>query len=111
MSNLLYLLQATSGSSSTWQTVILFGGMFVVMYFFMIRPQQKKQKEAKLFRESLKKGDAVVTIGGLHGKISSIEDNGTVVIEVDKGVKLTFQSESISAESTKKVSTTATTKA
>lgn len=94
------LLQAQGGSQ--WGTLILFGGMFVVMYFFMIRPQQKKAKEQKLFRESLKKGDEIVTLGGLHGVIYSVESNDTVVVEVDKGIKLTFEKSSISSNASKK---------
>ena len=50
---------------------ILFLGMFIIMYFFMIRPQMKRQREAKEFREAISKGDKVVTIGGVHGKIIS----------------------------------------
>lgn len=63
---------------------ILFLGMFIIMYFFMIRPQMKRQREAKEFREAINKGDQVVTIGGVHGKILSISDL-TVVIEVESG--------------------------
>jgi preprotein translocase subunit YajC len=101
MTQFLYLLQAQSGASNI-SFYVMIGGFVVIFYFFMYRPQQKKQKEAKSFRESLKKGDTVVTIGGLHGKIYSI-DTDTVQIEVDnKGTKLTFQIESISTESTKK---------
>lgn len=74
---------------------ILMVGMFVVMYFFMIRPQQKKQKEQKQFREGLKKGDEVMTIGGIYGKIYQVTD-GKVVVEIDKGVKITLDKASIS---------------
>ncbi|HSZ25202.1 MAG TPA: preprotein translocase subunit YajC [Cytophagaceae bacterium] len=88
-------------------TYIFMGGAFVVMYFFMIRPQQKKAKEQKLFREGLKKGDDIVTIGGLHGKIYSVESDDTIVVEVDKGIKLTFEKSSVSAEASKKASTSA----
>ena len=63
---------------------ILFLGMFIIMYFFMIRPQMKRQREAKEFREGINKGDTVVTIGGVHGKIISISDL-TVVLEVEAG--------------------------
>jgi len=51
------------------QTLLMFGLIIIVMYFFMIRPQMKKQKEQKKFRENLQKGTKIVTIGGLHGKI------------------------------------------
>lgn len=76
------LLQAeTAEPGFPW---ILFLGMFIIMYFFMIRPQMKRQREAKEFREAINKGDQVVTIGGVHGKILSISDL-TVVIEVESG--------------------------
>jgi len=58
--------------------------MIVVMYFFMIRPQMKKQKELKKFRENLTVGDKVVTIGGIHGKILAI-DEGTILISCESG--------------------------
>jgi preprotein translocase subunit YajC len=70
-----------------------------VFYFFMIRPQVKKQKEQKNFRENLKKGDKVVTIGGLHGKIIEIEDK-TILIEVANNVKLKFERSAVSMENT-----------
>ena len=67
--------------------MFLIGGIFVVFYFFMIRPQQKKQKEEVTFRTGLQKGQKVMTIGGIHGKITSVEDN-VIYVEVDNGVKL-----------------------
>jgi preprotein translocase subunit YajC len=97
------ILQAQQKGGSQWGSLILIGGMLVVMYFFMFRPQQKKAKEQKVFREGLKKGDNVVTIGGLHGKIASIETDDTVIVEVDKGIRLKFEKGSISAESSKRV--------
>lgn len=76
------LLQAeTAEPGFPW---VLLLGMFIIMYFFMIRPQQKRQKEAKEFRDAISKGDKVVTIGGVHGKILSISDM-TVVLEVESG--------------------------
>ncbi len=100
------LLQAKQDGGSQYGTYIFMGAAFVVMYFFMIRPQQKKAKEAKAFKEGMKKGDNIVTIGGLHGKIYSIESDDTILVEVDKGIKLTFEKSSISAESTKKIQAT-----
>lgn len=83
-------------ANQTIFTVLLWVGIIGVMYFFMIRPQQQKQKEQKKFIENLKKGDEVVTIGGLHGKVSSFNDN-TVTIEVNNnGTKLTFDKSSLS---------------
>ena len=81
--------------------ILLWGGIILVFYFFMIRPQQKKQKDQKSFVNNLKKGDNVVTIGGLHGRITSV-DAITVVLEVDRGVKMTFEKSSISREATGK---------
>ena len=61
--------------------------IIVVFYFFMIRPQMKRQKELKNFRESLKKGDKIITTGGIYGKIVEIEDHA-ILIEVDTNVKI-----------------------
>jgi preprotein translocase subunit YajC len=73
-----------------YEMFIMIGVIIVVFYFFMIRPQQKKQKAEQKMRDSLAKGDRVVTIGGIHGKIVSIED-ATALIEVDNGVKLKME--------------------
>ncbi|PTN07777.1 preprotein translocase subunit YajC [Mangrovibacterium marinum] len=61
--------------------------VIVVFYFFMIRPQMKKQKELRKFRESLAKGDKVVTTGGIYGKVADIKEN-YVLLQVDDNVKL-----------------------
>lgn len=82
--------------------LLMFGAIILVFYFFMIRPQQKKARDQKKFRDELAKGMNVVTIGGLHGRIVSIEGE-TVVVEVDKGVRLTFDKSAISLEATSKV--------
>lgn len=82
--------------------LLMFGAIILVFYFFMIRPQQKKAKDQKKFREELSKGMNVVTIGGLHGRLVAMEDD-TVVVEVDKGVRLTFEKSAISMEATAKV--------
>ncbi|XOV67982.1 MAG: preprotein translocase subunit YajC [Fluviicola sp.] len=76
------------------QNIILLVGMIVVMYFFMIRPQMKKQKELKKFRENLSVGDKVVTIGGIHGKILAI-DESTILISAESG-KLRLDKSAIS---------------
>ena len=65
-------------------TLIMLVGMFAIMYLFMIRPQMKRQKEARAFRDAVKKGDHVVTIGGLHGKVISVSEK-TVVMEFESG--------------------------
>lgn len=83
-----------------WGNILLFGGIFVVFYFFMIRPQQKKAKEQKKFIEDVKKGDYVVTIGGAHGHIAEMEGD-TFILEVEKGGRIRFNKTAISLEATK----------
>ncbi len=73
------------------------GLLMVVFYFFMIRPQQKKAKDAKKFREALQKGTKVVTIGGLHGRISEVNDT-TVLLEVDGNVRIRFEKSAIAMD-------------
>ena len=75
---------AQGGGWSMWIMLIL---IFVVMWFFMIRPQRKQQKELDNFRNSLKNGDKVVTIGGIYGTVCEVRDND-VLIEIDKNVKI-----------------------
>lgn len=72
----------------------------VVFYFFMIRPQQKKAKDQKKFIEEVSKGDQVITIGGMHGRIAEIEGD-TFILEVEKGGRIKFNRSAISMESTK----------
>lgn len=90
--------------SSPYGTFVFMGLIFVVFYFFMIRPQQKKAKDAKKFQDELKRGDEVVTLSGLHGKIASIEGD-IIYLEVDRGLKLKFEKAAISMESSKRVQT------
>jgi len=77
--------------------MLMFGAIFVVFYFFMIRPQMKKQKEQKKFREALIKGNKVVTIGGVHGRIEEVKDT-TVIISVEGGNKLKIEKAAIAKE-------------
>ncbi len=84
-------LQAQQPAGGQYQFFIMMGLLIVVFYFFMIRPQQKRQKELKKYREELKKGDKVITTGGIYGKVSEVKEtyinveisNG-VVIKIDK---------------------------
>ena len=87
--NMMTILQAAPAAQggsqcSMW---IMLALIFVVMWFFMIRPQRKQQKELQNFRDSLKKGDKVVTIGGIYGTVCEIKE-GSVLIEVDNNVKI-----------------------
>ena len=81
------------GGASMFMPLILIIG---VMYFFMIRPQNKKQKELQKMLDALKKGDKVVTIGGIHGTVSSVKEN-TVVVKVDDSAKIEFDRKAIAA--------------
>ena len=71
-----------------WGSLILLGGLFVVMYFFMIRPQKKQEQQLKNMRDSLQVGDEITTIGGIIGKVVSIKEE-TLVIETSRdGTKI-----------------------
>lgn len=83
----------TTGSMIS--TIIMFGAVFLVFYFLMIRPQNKKQKEMKKMLESLKKGDKVQTIGGLRGTVWQLKED-TVVLKCDENTKLEFVRSAIS---------------
>ncbi len=90
MNILTFILQAAPAAQpqgSAWSMWIMLGLIFLVMWFFMIRPQRKQQKELEKFRNELKRGDKVVTIGGIYGTVDEVKDN-SVLIKVDGEVKL-----------------------
>ena len=89
-----FALFAQVGGAQGYTTFIFIGGMFAIMYFLMIRPQQKQLKEHRALLAGLKKGDAVITQGGLIGKIAEISDK-EVKLEVAQGVKIRVQKSSI----------------
>ena len=92
MFTLLQAAPAAQGSGlSMW---IMLALIFVVMWFFMIRPQRKQQKELDNFRNSLKNGDKVVTIGGIYGTVCEVKD-AYVLVEVDKDVKIRVSKQAI----------------
>lgn len=97
----LTILLSSQGGGSGF-TMLMFPLILLVMYFFMIRPQQKKQKEAQQFKDTVKKGDKIVTIGGLHGRILEVRDS-TFVIEAGNNIKLEVEKSAISMELTKAV--------
>jgi len=74
--------------------------VFGIMYFFMIRPQQKKMKDQRNFLNELKKGDKVVTNGGIHGKIAKVDEN-TVLLELDSNTKIRVEKSFISVDFSK----------
>ena len=87
--NFITLLQAAPAAQQGggWSMWIMLALIFVVMWFFMIRPQKKQQKELQNFRDGLKKGDKVVTIGGIYGTVCEVKES-TVLMEVDNSVKI-----------------------
>ena len=86
-----------------YSMLIMLGAMFVVMYFFMIRTQMKKNKAQMAFKDSIKKGDKIVTTGGIHGKISEVRDT-TFIIDTEAGGKLRIDKASVSMDSTNMLS-------
>ncbi|MCL1608880.1 MULTISPECIES: preprotein translocase subunit YajC [Bacteroidaceae] len=93
--NLMTVLLQGGGSSLSF--IIMMVAIFAIMYFFMIRPQNKKQKEIMNFRKNLEVGQSVVTAGGIYGKIKELEDN-VVVLEIAAGVKIRIDRNSIFAD-------------
>lgn len=94
--NSILLTAQGAGDSNTF--IIMMVLMIGVFYFFMIRPQMKKSKEQKAFRESLKKGDKIVTIGGIHGKILEVKDT-TMIIETEGQGRLKIEKSAANADS------------
>jgi len=82
------------GGGSIWTSLIFMGAIFVIFYWFIIRPQSKRQKERKEKVNNLKKGDKIVTSGGMIANVTSVEDD-TVLAEIDKGVKARFNKSAI----------------
>jgi preprotein translocase subunit YajC len=101
--NVLLMAPPAAGSNPNpvmqFLPLILIG---IVFYFFMIRPQSKKMKDQKNFIEAIKKGDKVVTIGGIHGKIADINED-TYLLEIENGVKMKIDKVSVSLEASKKI--------
>ncbi len=96
----LVLLQAEAGAAqqgNQWSFWIMMILIFVVFYFFMIRPQTKKQKELQAQREAMKKGDKVVTAGGIYGEIKEVQEN-TLLITIAKDVTIKVSKESVFAD-------------
>ena len=104
MTPLVIFLQA---GSSPYTSLILLGGMILVFWLFMIRPQAKKAKMAKQFQENLQKGDKIVTIAGIHGNVNKVNEDGTIVIETSPGSYLKIEKTAISMEWTNNINKTA----
>ena len=100
--NNIFFLQATTGNdNSGMMNIIFLLVIFVIFYFFMVRPQNKKRKELQNMRK-LKKGSSIVTIGGIHGKISDVHES-TVTVIVDSNTKIKIDKSSVSMDSSTKL--------
>ena len=95
MNTAFVMLQAQAGGFDG-SFMIMMVAIFAIMYFFMIRPQNKKQKEIQNFRKNLEVGQDVISAGGIYGKVKAIEDN-VVVLEIASGVKIRIDTNSIYA--------------
>ena len=84
-----------TGGGGSWISFLMFPAIIAIFYFLMIRPQNKKQKETQKMLAALKKGDRVVTIGGIHGIIQSVKEQ-SVIVKIDDNVKVEFSRNAIS---------------
>lgn len=100
MNDFLMLMAPPSGggdAQSMLPTLVMFGAIFAIMYFMMIRPQQKRQKEHQKMLESLKKGDKVVTSTGIHGTISELDDT-TYLVQIAENTRVRFEKSAIASK-------------
>jgi preprotein translocase subunit YajC len=93
------LQTSPAAGNGGWVNLVMIGLIFVVFYFFMIRPQMKKAKDQKKYMATLEKGSKIVTIGGIHGKIAEVQES-TFIIEVEGGNRLKIQKNAVSMDAT-----------
>lgn len=97
MNSFSFVIANTQSSASGYSTLIMMLLLIVVFWLFFIRPQVKKNKELQKFRQNLKKGQKIITIGGIHGKIVDIDDT-TVIIECEGQTRLKIEKAAVAAE-------------
>lgn len=98
MNVLTVFLDASTSAGAGFSPLIMIVLMFVIMWFFMIRPQQKKQKEIQAFRNSITVGSDVITAGGIYGKVKEVnEADNTLMVEIASGVKIKIHKSSVYA--------------
>ncbi|MBL7917528.1 MAG: preprotein translocase subunit YajC [Bacteroidia bacterium] len=100
MLQVISLMAAPQGQQGGIMSFLPLIAIVVVFYFFMIRPQMKKAKDQKKYIEALKKGDKILTIGGIYGKINEIRDDGSIVMEVEDGSKMRISKNAVSMDAT-----------
>ena len=96
MNSLVLMAADSTSSASLTSSLLMFVLIILIFYFLIYRPQKKRDKEAKAMLAAMKKGDKVVTIGGIHGTIVTVKDK-TVVIKVDDSARIEFSKEAISS--------------
>lgn len=85
-----------SPADSLTSMLLMFGTLFVLFYFLILRPQKREQQRAEQMRNAIKKGDRVVTIGGIHGKVTAVDHtNNIVTVQVDRNTKIDFSKQAI----------------
>lgn len=94
------MLQAGGPAGGGMIQVLFLVGMFVVMYFFMLRPQAKRAKEQKKFADSMTAGEYVITTAGIHGTIQRANEDGTLMLEIARGMVIKIERQAISMETT-----------
>lgn len=100
MNNLFILMGGPSAGGNPITQIIPLVLIVVVFYFFMIRPQMKKAKDTKKYIEALKKGDKILTIGGIYGTIMNINEDGTLIMAVEDGTKMKISKNAVSQDAT-----------
>ena len=93
--------QGGEGGGSMVSTLIMFGAIFAIFYFMIIRPQQKKAKDRETLLSALKKGDKVVTNGGMHGTIAGLDDK-TCLVDFGNNIKIKFDRSAVASVETNK---------
>ena len=96
MNSIIAMAPSGNGGGGLISTLIMFGAIFLIFYFMIIRPQQKRAKEREKMLSNIQKGDKVVTSGGLHGVIAGLDEK-TVLLQVGDNVKLKFERSAISS--------------
>jgi preprotein translocase subunit YajC len=84
------ILEGAGGQGNPMMTLLMFGAMFAVVYFFMLRPQSKKRKKEEEERKNLAKGDKVITLGGIHGKVTKIDEDSIVIMSQDSKLRVSI---------------------
>lgn len=101
MKYLIAMGQSGAGSQNLISTLVMFGAIFLIFYFMIIRPQQKRAKQREKMLSNMQKGDKIITSGGLHGTIAGIDEK-TVLLQVGDNIKMKFERSAIASVITSK---------